>query len=77
MSVKVLLNGKTHMILLGFGVERVSISCTILITSSLNLLSSRCYGYRQPVVYVAAVLDVTYASWIIKIPDSDNVSMNY
>ena len=61
----------------GFGVEHISISCTILITNSFNLLSSRCYGYRQPVIYVAAILDVTYASWITEIPDSDNVRMNY
>ena len=77
MSVKVLLNRKTHMILLGFGMEHVSISCTILMTSSLNLLSSRCYGYHQPVIYVATVLDVTCTSWIIKIPDSNNDRVNY
>jgi hypothetical protein len=29
------------------------------------------------VIYVAAVVEITYASWIIEIPDSDNVGVNY
>jgi len=43
MSVKVLLNRKTHRVLLGSEVEGIFISCTILTTSSLNSLSSKCY----------------------------------
>ena len=29
------------------------------------------------VIHVVTVVDVTYASWIIEIPDSDNIGMDY
>lgn len=76
MSVQVLPNRETHRNLLGFERELVSIFFTISTTSSLNFFSSRRYEYCQSSMQ-RPVVDVTYASWIIEIPDSNNVSMNY
>ena len=82
MSTGALLNRTTHKNLNLFmpvpwlEAGRVSISCSILTTRSLNLLLARCYG-RVISNLVAVVGDVAYVSWIIEIPNSDDVSMNY
>ena len=79
MSVEVLPKGTTHMNLripvFGSGTGRVSISRAISTTSSLNLWWAKYYG--RVVSNLVAVGNTTYASRVIEIPDSNNVSMNY
>lgn len=58
------------------GKGHVSISCAILIMSSLNFLLARCYGHIISDL-VAVIRNIAYGSWIIEAPDSDDVNINH